>query len=84
MDKSNLILAQIEGNLNFSPRKAPRISSWAKRMTQASFMLVASVLKPNHYGPGEAKEDVWDILEAALLSPGVVDCVLHFYDIVEQ
>lgn len=72
MDKSNLInliLAQIGGNLNFSPWKIPRISSWAKMKTQAGFTLVGSVLKPNRYGPGEAKEDVWDILEAALLSP---------------
>jgi len=83
MDKSHLMLAQIGGNLNFS--KTPRISSWAKMKTQAGFTLVGSVLKPNRYGPGEAKEDVWDILEAALLSPwGSGLCPTFLYDIVEQ
>ena len=84
MDKSNLIkiLAQIGGNLNFS--KTPRISSWAKMKIQAGFTLVGSVLKPNRW-PGEAKEDVWDILEAALLSPwGSGLCPTFLYDIVEQ
>lgn len=71
------------GNLNFSPGKTARISSWAKTTTQAGFTLVGSVLGKRNRGPGEAKEDVWDILEAEALSFGV-DCVLHFEDIEQQ